>query len=225
MADQLDIGALRLSDSPHANGGMGGGRSTYIPPHMRGVPPAPADVPPPVMNGNMGDGAWNGARFADIFTKNFFNTRLSSPSVTTSATVPVAHTNGRMHQTLPHAPMVLQEAQLVPGTQPAPMLESSIPMHMEDQVVLARMEVAQVLLSVVLEMVNGVMESMSQDLPMPESSVNSLVSQTIHQNYRQASTLPITTTSQSKHQAMTFQSLYFNSLTLHLMTISYPISS
>lgn len=61
MADQLDIGALRLSDSPHANGGMGGGRSTYIPPHMRGVPPAPADVPPPVMNGNMGDGAWNGA--------------------------------------------------------------------------------------------------------------------------------------------------------------------
>lgn len=68
MADQLDIGALRLADSQHANGGMGAGRSTYIPPHMRGVPPPPADVPP-VMNGNMGDGAWTGARLADTSTK------------------------------------------------------------------------------------------------------------------------------------------------------------
>ncbi|KAL9587380.1 MAG: hypothetical protein Q9212_000307 [Teloschistes hypoglaucus] len=61
MADQLEIGRLSLADSQHANGGMG--RSTYIPPHMRGVPPPPpaADGPAPMMNGNMGGPAWNGA--------------------------------------------------------------------------------------------------------------------------------------------------------------------
>lgn len=61
MADQINIGTLSLAESQHANGGMGGGRSTYIPPHMRGVPPAVDGPPPPMMNGNMGDGAWNGA--------------------------------------------------------------------------------------------------------------------------------------------------------------------
>lgn len=142
----------------------------------------------------------------------------------TSVTVSVALTNGRMHQTSPRAPTVLQEDQLVPGTQVAPTPESLIPMHMEDQAVPAHMEEVEVLLAV-LEMANGVMESMSQDLLMHELSVNSLVSPTILRNYRQVSTLPTTTTSQWKHQAMMFQSQYFNSQTLHLMTISYPISN
>lgn len=63
MADQINMGGLSLADPQHAHGGMGGGRSTYIPPHMRGVPPPAADgPPPPMMNGAMGDGAWNGAR-------------------------------------------------------------------------------------------------------------------------------------------------------------------
>ncbi|KAL8971989.1 MAG: hypothetical protein Q9183_000789 [Haloplaca sp. 2 TL-2023] len=59
MADQLNLGGLSLADSQHANGGMG--RSTYIPPHMRGVPPAAEHVPPPNMNGAMGNGVGNGA--------------------------------------------------------------------------------------------------------------------------------------------------------------------
>ena len=66
MADQLNIGTLSLADSQHASGGMAGGRSAYIPPHMRGVPsggpPQGMDGPPPVMNGVGGDVAWNGAR-------------------------------------------------------------------------------------------------------------------------------------------------------------------
>lgn len=66
MADQLDLGRLSLADSQHANGGMG--RSTYIPPHMRGVPAADP-APPPAVNGNMGNGAWNGARSVANFTE------------------------------------------------------------------------------------------------------------------------------------------------------------
>lgn len=63
MADQLNMNGLSLADSQHGHGGgMGGGRSTYIPPHMRGVPPAADGPPPPMMNGSAQDGAWNGAR-------------------------------------------------------------------------------------------------------------------------------------------------------------------
>ena len=49
MADQLNMGGLSL-DSQH-----GGGRSAYIPPHMRGMPPPQTqmDGPPPSMNGHM----------------------------------------------------------------------------------------------------------------------------------------------------------------------------
>ncbi|CAL8577038.1 DEAD-box ATP-dependent RNA helicase [Xanthoria parietina] len=62
MADQLNMNGLSLADSQHGHGGgMGGGRSTYIPPHMRGVPPAADGPPPPMMNGSAQDGAWNGA--------------------------------------------------------------------------------------------------------------------------------------------------------------------
>ena len=52
MADQLNMNGLSLNDSKHANGGLGGmgtGRSTYIPPHMRGQPAAGG--PPPMMDG------------------------------------------------------------------------------------------------------------------------------------------------------------------------------
>ncbi|KKY15048.1 putative atp-dependent rna helicase ded1 [Phaeomoniella chlamydospora] len=45
MADQLNMGGLSLKDSQHAHGGMPSGRSTYIPPHLRGQ-----GGPPPVNN-------------------------------------------------------------------------------------------------------------------------------------------------------------------------------
>ena len=49
MADQLNMNGLSL-DSHH-----GPTRSTYIPPHMRGMPPPSMDGPAPPMNGS----AWN----------------------------------------------------------------------------------------------------------------------------------------------------------------------
>lgn len=56
MADQLNMAGLGLES--HQNNGMGGGRSTYKPPHMRGMD-GPA---PPMMNESTnGDGAWGGA--------------------------------------------------------------------------------------------------------------------------------------------------------------------
>ncbi len=59
MADQLNMGGLSL-DSQH-----GQGRSAYIPPHMRGMPPPPGQMdgpPPPQMNGGppMNGNAWGG---------------------------------------------------------------------------------------------------------------------------------------------------------------------
>ena len=53
MADQLNMHGLSL-DSQH-----GQGRSAYIPPHMRGMPPPQMDGPPP-MNGPANGSAWNG---------------------------------------------------------------------------------------------------------------------------------------------------------------------
>ncbi len=56
MADQLNMNGLSL-DGPH-----GQGRSAYIPPHMRGMPPPQMDGPPgpaPSMNGQMNGNAWN----------------------------------------------------------------------------------------------------------------------------------------------------------------------
>ena len=60
MAESLNMNGLSLGESQHANGI--GGRSTYIPPHLRGVPqPSPGmDTPPPVMNGGMSSSAWAG---------------------------------------------------------------------------------------------------------------------------------------------------------------------
>ena len=66
MADQLNMSGLSLADSQHANG-MGGGRSAYIPPHMRGGPSGPhpqgMDGPPPVMNGRINDSTWGAPGF------------------------------------------------------------------------------------------------------------------------------------------------------------------
>lgn len=85
MADQLNMGGLSLGDSQHAPNGVGAGRSTYIPPHLRGAGgpppgmenrapppgPGPAGGPPPPPPGPGGPGgpgmtasAWagNGAR-------------------------------------------------------------------------------------------------------------------------------------------------------------------
>jgi ATP-dependent RNA helicase DDX3X len=57
MADSLNMNGLSLQDSKHASNGMGGGRSTYIPPHLRGSaggpPPMGLDgAAPPPMNGS-----------------------------------------------------------------------------------------------------------------------------------------------------------------------------
>ena len=53
MADQLNMNGLSLNDQH-------GGRSAYIPPHMRGMPPPSMDGPPPQMNGHMNGNAWGG---------------------------------------------------------------------------------------------------------------------------------------------------------------------
>lgn len=60
MADQLNLGGLTLADSQHATGVNG--RSTYIPPHMRGANggPPPMEGPPPVFNGDVNNSVWNG---------------------------------------------------------------------------------------------------------------------------------------------------------------------
>ena len=47
MANHLNMNGLSLDDSKHAPNGMGGGRSAYIPPHMRN---APGGGRPPMMN-------------------------------------------------------------------------------------------------------------------------------------------------------------------------------
>ena len=61
MADQLNMGGLSIQEQQRAPNGPGmGGRSTYIPPHMRGMahpPPSNMDGPAPMMNGG---GAWGG---------------------------------------------------------------------------------------------------------------------------------------------------------------------
>ncbi len=60
MADQLNMGGLALGDSQHANG-VGGGRSAYIPPHLRGVSqhmPPPPSMDDPGHSG-MGASAWS----------------------------------------------------------------------------------------------------------------------------------------------------------------------
>jgi ATP-dependent RNA helicase DDX3X len=48
MADQLNMGGLSLGDSQHAAGGpgSGGGRSAYIPPHLRGRMDGPSPASP-----------------------------------------------------------------------------------------------------------------------------------------------------------------------------------
>ena len=58
MADQLNMGGLSLEPQ------HGQGRSAYIPPHMRGMPPQQQmDGPPPSMNGHasgpVNGNAWN----------------------------------------------------------------------------------------------------------------------------------------------------------------------
>ena len=61
MAEQLDMNGLSLHDG--ANGA--GGRSTYIPPHMRGVPQGPPPgingaAPPMANGGGLNDSMWAG---------------------------------------------------------------------------------------------------------------------------------------------------------------------
>jgi ATP-dependent RNA helicase DDX3X len=64
MADQLNMNGLSLADSQHAATNGISGRSTYIPPHMRGVsqgpPPSMEGPPPPHMNGDLNSSVWSG---------------------------------------------------------------------------------------------------------------------------------------------------------------------
>ncbi|KAL8922902.1 MAG: hypothetical protein Q9208_004864 [Pyrenodesmia sp. 3 TL-2023] len=101
MADQINIGTLSLADSQHANGGMGGGRSTYIPPHMRGVPPAVDGPPPPMMNGNMGDGAWSGAGGTRLAYSNYV---IVHADCLFSFSRDIRNGTGSPHQWAPNAP-------------------------------------------------------------------------------------------------------------------------
>ena len=73
MADQLNMGGLSLADSQHATANGISGRSTYIPPHMRGVqqgPPPSMDgaPPPPHMNGSLSNSVWSGPARYDILS-------------------------------------------------------------------------------------------------------------------------------------------------------------
>ncbi|RBQ98893.1 hypothetical protein VDGD_20105 [Verticillium dahliae] len=64
MADQLNINGLNIGSTQEASG-----RSSYIPPHMRGkmgqAPPAAAAAPgaggPPNVNGGLNNSAWAGS--------------------------------------------------------------------------------------------------------------------------------------------------------------------
>ncbi|KAG8525519.1 DEAD-box ATP-dependent RNA helicase [Bacidia gigantensis] len=59
MADQLNMGGLSI-DNRQPNG-IGGGRSTYIPPHMRGMQAEPNNArPPPMSSSPQTNGAWGG---------------------------------------------------------------------------------------------------------------------------------------------------------------------
>ena len=62
MADQLNMNGLSLQDSRHAPNGMNGGRSAYIPPHMRGSQrsgPPPTKAPQEDLSGpGIGGSAW-----------------------------------------------------------------------------------------------------------------------------------------------------------------------
>lgn len=64
MANQLDMASLSLKDSQHANGNLPMGRSTYIPPHLRGRAGPPSigqmDGPPGPNSGSGGElrNAW-----------------------------------------------------------------------------------------------------------------------------------------------------------------------
>ncbi|MCJ1229982.1 DEAD-box ATP-dependent RNA helicase, partial [Toensbergia leucococca] len=68
MGDQLNMGSLSLGESQHANGI--GGRSAYIPPHLRGAsggpPPGMDGPPPPMMNNAMNGNAWGTPATSDV---------------------------------------------------------------------------------------------------------------------------------------------------------------
>lgn len=52
MADQLNMGGLSLDSQPQRPNGVGGGRSAYVPPHMRGMQgKMDAGPPQPMING------------------------------------------------------------------------------------------------------------------------------------------------------------------------------
>lgn len=144
MADQLNMNGLSLADSQHAHGGgMGGGRSTYIPPHMRGVPPAVDGPPPPVMNGSAANVGWNGARSAQkTLLKPTFGKCLIHSSAMTSATVPALHINGPVHRILPPEPTVLLQHHSIPGLgmHRSVTIELSTPTHTVSQEVLIPVE-------------------------------------------------------------------------------------
>ncbi|KAL9112469.1 MAG: hypothetical protein Q9227_003311 [Pyrenula ochraceoflavens] len=90
MADNLNMAGLSLRESQHANGMMGGGgRSAYIPPHLRaqqgrGGPPMGMDgsgTPPPGSKPNPGlaNSAWGPAPGAEPPAGNWVNAQPFTP--------------------------------------------------------------------------------------------------------------------------------------------------
>ena len=203
---------------------MGGGRSTYIPPHMRGVaPPAVDGPPPPMMNGNAPEGAWNGARLDENFPKPDLARHLIRRLAMTSATAPALHTNGLVHQILPPERTVLLQHHsiLAPGTRPLAIIELLTPTYTVKQA--APIPLEDLLVGPVTD--SGVMGNTSQVLPTLVSNASCLAFPMIHQSCRQASIFRTTTTSLWKHRVTMFQIPFFNSLTHRLTTISYPTSN
>lgn len=203
---------------------MGGGRSTYIPPHMRGVPPAADGPPPPMMNGSAQDGAWNGARSAESppLPKSVLARSLIHRSAMTSAAAPALNTNGPVHQISPPERTVLLQHHSIPeaGMRRSATIELSTPTHTVSLAVPIPVEDRLVDLATA----NGVMGNTSQDLPTLASSVSFSVFPTIHQSCRQASTFRTMTIFLWKHLVKMYQTPSFNSLTHHSMTTFCPTS-
>ncbi|KAI1621273.1 ATP-dependent RNA helicase ded1 [Exophiala viscosa] len=90
MADSLNLNGLSLNDSKHAQGGPGpmpGGRSAYIPPHLRGQGRGP-----PMMDGAGPDPAaagLNGSAWANNNNGNWASAQDFTPAPATGAPGPV----------------------------------------------------------------------------------------------------------------------------------------
>ena len=230
MADQLNMGGLSLADSQHANTNGISGRSTYIPPHMRGVaqgpPPSMDGAPPSHMNGNLNNSVWSGpARCVIIIFLGLTPAPLGLIKIRQIAMLEMDRgllPIGPTPQTSPHVPegMEHQEERRVVGIQAV---------HLDlTRMLMAPVEVPAPMvglglgLPVDLVMANGGMANTSQARPTHVSSVSCSVSLMILQNCKLESISQITMIYQSKPQGTTFPTPFYNSPTRLWTTTYYP---